>query len=306
VPSLPTSDAPPGSVRDPALVFDLAAPPGYYHAASKLALLRRTRRAPHDELLVDFQGREVRIALRAAGEILVEGDWTWRATSAGQPLAAAGAWQESCWHRDNACDYLELELPLTGGWRLERQMLLARRDRFLWLADALLGPAGERCELRHFSQLPLAGGAAWQPAKATRDGWLARSRDFKTSVLSPALPEWRAEFSHAELVAEGGRLELRQAALGGNLYAPLWIDLNPARAKRPLTWRRLTVAENLEVVPRDVAVAYRVQVGAEQWLFYRSLTPRGNRTFLGENYSSDFACCRFLPSGKGEEIVSIE
>jgi hypothetical protein len=41
--------------------------------------------------------------------------------------------------------------------------------------------------------------------------------------------------------------------------------------KRPLTWRRITVAENLALVPREVAAAYRVQVGREQWLFYRSL-----------------------------------
>jgi hypothetical protein len=59
-------------------------------------------------------------------------------------------------------------------------------------------------------------------------------------------------------------------------------------------------------VPRDRAVGYRVQFGRQNWLLYRTLAPRGNRTVLGQNYSSEFVCCRMLKTGKTESIIEIE
>lgn len=100
---------------------------------------------------------------------------------------------------------------------------------------------------------------------------------------------------------------LEHAALGSNLYSPLWIDLAPARHRRECTWRRLTVGENLEIQPRDVAAGYRVQCGKpSQWLIYRTLAPRASRTVLGQNYATDFVLCRFLECGGTEDIVEIE
>jgi hypothetical protein len=292
-------------------LFDLRRVPGYYNPAAKVALLRRAKRQPHDELLVDFAGPDVWIGLKAEGLLLADGIWDCQAKVAGQPLIAMGAWEESCWHREAACDYLELELQLSAGWRLERQMFLARKDRFLFLADALIGPHaaaanGDASELRLTSSLPLATDVAWTAAKQSREGWFTAGGKRRATSIAPALPEWKEEFSPSSLAVREGRVSLEQVALGRSLYAPLWIDLDARRARQPLTWRKLTVAENLKIVPRDVAVAYRVQAGRHQWLFYRSLGPQRNRTFLGENFSTDFVCCRFLPTGEGEEILSIE
>src|SRR5688572_10741805 len=109
--------------RELEVLFDLSGPPGYYNAAANAALLRRGNRGPHDELFVDFLERDIRIALRAAGSPLVDGPWGWQTTIQGEELTAVGEWEETCWHRDKECDYLEIELRVTGGWRLERQML---------------------------------------------------------------------------------------------------------------------------------------------------------------------------------------
>ncbi|HEX5106693.1 MAG TPA: hypothetical protein VFV87_22890, partial [Pirellulaceae bacterium] len=125
-------------------------------------------------------------------------------------------------------------------------------------------------------------------------------------ILPLALPEWQAEFCHGEMTLSGHAATLQQAALGNNLYAPLWIDLNLRRVRCERTWRRLTVAENLQIVPRDVAVGYRVQFGREQWLVYRSLARWGNRTLLGQNYATEFVCTRFLRTGKTHDILAIE
>ena len=93
--------------------------------------------------------------------------------------------------------------------------------------------------------------------------------------------------------------------MGTALYAPLFVDLDPARKRKALTWRRLTVAENLRIVPADMAVAYRVQIGKQQWVFYRSFTTEGNRTFLGLNFTSEFLAARFDASGETETLIDI-
>jgi hypothetical protein len=289
-----------------AQLFDLKARPGYYNARAKCALLRRAKKTPHDELFVDFSQRECHVRLLAEDISLVEGSWTWQATAGGQPLTPAGAWGEVCWHREKACDYLEIALPLSGGWKLERQAFLAREDRFLVLADALLGPDNAAVELRFESSVPIASGASLQPAGETREAWLTTQNGRRATIVPLALPEWRAEFCHSELSTDSRCLALQQAALGRNLFAPLWIDLDPRRARRPLTWRRLTVSENFAAVPRDIAVGYRVQAGNEQWLLYRSLAPRGNRAVLGHNTVSSFECCRMVKDGEFKEILSIE
>ncbi len=101
-------------------------------------------------------------------------------------------------------------------------------------------------------------------------------------------------------------LELRQQGQGSRLYAPLFIDLDHRRFKSPVTWRQLTVAEQLQIQPPSAAVGYRVQVGREQWLFYRSLAAPANRTVLGQNLTAEFYAGCFDSDGEADELVGIE
>jgi hypothetical protein len=292
--------------RDLARLFDLKRRPGYYNADRKVALLRRDRKAPHDDMLVDFSHDDVQIELHGGGRTLACGDWRWRVTAAGQTLVPAGLWTAAAWRSDKEGDYLKIELPLSGGWKIERQILLARKERFLLLADALVGRTAEAAELHYAHSLPLSTEVALQPARETREVFLTAGKQPRATLVPPGLAEWRAEYCHAELGSSDGRLTLHQAAQGRNLYAPLWIDLDPRRLRRPVTWRRLTVGENLAAVPRDTAVGYRIQAGTQQWLIYRSLAPVGNRSVLGHNTYHSFVCLRLLPGGKTEPIVEIE
>ena len=258
------------------------------------------------ELEVDFSSPVLSAALRVAAGPLLSGPWQALVRLAGAAQAAAGPWNEVCRHRDAKCEYVELEQPLEGDWRLTRQMLLARRDQFLLLADAVVGPPSVRTAIEYELRWPLASGVACAWAKESWEGWIVRGRQRQASVLPLGLPEWRAAWEDGALEAAEGTLRLRQAAHGSALYAPLWLDLARGRLRRALTWRRLTVGENLAVVPPEEAVGYRVQVGREQWLIYHSLAPVGNRSVLGLNTCAAFVCGRFLPSGKIEEIVVIE
>mgnify|MGYP007026205428 FL=1 len=180
---------------------------------------------------------------------------------------------------------------------------MGREDRFLFIADALLG--NQSGHIKYKSTLPLVEGIQFQPAKETREGSLKGGRHLAT-VLPFAPPEWRLPADGGSLEQTDGGLVLSQEADGFRLFAPLFVDLNPRRSKKPLTWRQLTVAEQLEIVSADEAVGYRVQIGHEQWLFYRSLGLNGNRTLLGQNYSGEFIAARFIGTGEAEKLIEIE
>jgi hypothetical protein len=213
-----------------------------------------------------------------------------------------GEWDDVCWVSDDDVDYLELEAQFDGA-RVQRQMLLARQDRFLLLADAVLGPEPRRIEYR--GTLPLRPGVSFRAAEETREGWLA-GRKPRCAVLPLALPEWRGDSRGGDLSWDEAGLQLSHAAQGRSLFAPLWIDLDPRRRECPLTWRQLTVAELRENVRSDVAAGYRVQIGKRQWLIYRSLTGPANRSVLGANLTSQFLLARFTRKGVARELLEVE
>ena len=53
-------------------------------------------------------------------------------------------------------------------------------------------------------------------------------------------------------------------------------------------------------------MGYRVQSGAEQWVIYRSLAERGNRTLMGQNLVSEMLVARFKTNGEIESLLEIE
>ena len=282
-----------------------------WHSESRGLSILRTRWSPLvDQATVRFRAADVDAEWQAGGRVLGSGPWSWQATVNGQPLQADGNWEEVCWHSDADVDYLELELPLTGGWALQRQVLLGRLDRFLYLADVLIGndaEATEPADLKFSSAWPLFEGVRFEPARETREGRFTIGGKPWATALPLSMPEWRAEMSHSELkVTEDDELQLSVTGRGHNLYCPLFIDLDNRRTQQPCTWRRLTVAQHLETMARDAAVGYRVQVGAQNWLIYRSLAEKASRTVLGKNYTTEFVCCRFQRDGQTVDLIEIQ
>jgi hypothetical protein len=261
-----------------------------------------SRSAPR--LAVSYAGSEVQIELAVCGERLFAGLWNVETECDGKPAQIAGEWENLCWQSDTACDFLELSITLSEGLRLERQLLLARNDEVLYLSDIVVSASGQPRHIKHSLSLPLDEHVVWQPEGDTRDGVL-RANELQAAVLPLALPEWRTDPRGGTLTAENGRLVLTQESTGRAMCCPLFFDLKPTRAKKERTWRQLTVAEWMEVLPRDVAVGFRAQSGRAQWLIYRSLGPAGNRTVLGHNIAGEFCAGRFR-SGKFEEWLEIE
>jgi hypothetical protein len=210
-----------------------------------------------------------------------------------------------CMFHDDDVEYVELELEFEQGWKIQRQILLAGGEQFLLLADAVLGQQPARLEYR--CGLPTAAaGATVTLAAESREGWIEQAGRRAASVLPLALPEWRSEPFAGELLSEEGGLVLQQQATARALYCPLFFDFDRRRLKQELTWRRLTVAEERRVQAPHAAVAYRVQVGKRQWLAYRSLTGKANRTVLGQHLLHEYLVGRFRRNGKLNTLLQIE
>jgi hypothetical protein len=256
-------------------------------------------------LAAAYIAAEMTIELSVAGQKLMAGLWDFETYCDGKLVQPTGDWEQLCWERGKRFDLVELGRPLSEGLLLERQILFGRDDAVLYLADSVISRDGAMHTIRHSMDLPLAQNIRWQSEPETRDGLLI-GKKVRAAVLPVALSEWRADPRRGTLEARGGRLVLMQETLGRAVCCPLIIDLDRKRAKKPRTWRQLTVGENLEIAPHDVAVGFRAQSGDDQWLFYRSLGPAGNRTVLGQNIAGEFSAGRFLATGKFKQWIEIE
>lgn len=293
-------------------------PAPLYSVKSSLAVLRTNWAAPQVQATFDFTGSQPWLDVSAGNQSLLHGVWESSIRVNDAELAPLGPWTEVCWHSDADCDYIEIEQKLSGGWLLQRHLMLVRRDECVLLADSLLdetkrtpeefmATAAEAPRLEYCARLPIAPEISFAPQLQSREGHLQQGRKPLALVLPIALPEWRKQPAAGELTAANGKLEHRLRAQARNLFAPVWLDLNPKRFKKAqCTWRQLTIGEHLHVQPREVAVGYRVQIHYSQWLLYRSLAWRGNRTVLGKNYATDFACCRFQPNGETQDILEVQ
>ena len=170
------------------------------------------------------------------------------------------------------------------------------------LADAVT-TAATPAALRYRGSLPVAASLDVEPAAETREVVLADTRP-RLLAMPLALPEWRTG-GGGDFRAEAGGLVLEQEG-AHRLYAPLWLDCDPRRMGRPLTWRQLTVADTRIILPRHQAAGFRVQTGLEQWLVYRALDVARNRTLLGCNVSCEFLLGRVRKSGEVARTLEIQ
>lgn len=269
---------------------------------AEMALLRSNWKRTSASLALTFHDRKIESELNVGGETVWSGHTDPDIQINGQRLSLRADWEEVCWHSDDDVDYVEIEAHLDLGWRVQRQILLARDDNFLFMADAVLGQAEATVDYR--CVFPLEEQVRFCAAADSHDGVLQGTRGLALA-LPLGLPEWRADrrVGNFQQVEDG--LALTQRTTGTALYAPLFFDLHRTRQLKPFTWRRLTVAEKLEIQRPEVAQGFRVHVGQRQWLFYRSLARPGNRTVLGQNFSTEFFAGRLKKDGEAEELLEI-
>ncbi|MFN0196709.1 MAG: hypothetical protein ACKVT0_08175 [Planctomycetaceae bacterium] len=253
------------------------------------------------------------LAFHAMRQTWFDGAWEWDLTVDGQAFSIPEEWNSVCWTSDEDGDYLELQKSLTDDIHFERQIMLARRDNWLFVADSFSGLSGYGSNpiprLEYAMRLHLGAGVQVEPAKSTRDVTLIGQRESASITAYPlALPQDREQRSTGDLTVEDPKLVLRQTGIGDGLYAPLMFDLSPATAKTiRKVWRTLTVSENMGPIKPDVASGHRLQLGDRQWMIYHSLKNSGYpRSVLGHHTQYETLIGRFGQNGNVTPLLMIE
>lgn len=276
--------------------------PSYQSDWSESAVLQNGWAPDEGRFSIVYHDRQLSGELSVGKDIVFAGELMPNIRIDGALAKQTEDWECVCWFSDDDVDLLELRTDLAGGWALERQVLLARDDKFLLLADSISGV--QSAKIDYECVLPLGPGISFEPHAEGREGYLKARRRIGLA-LPLGLPEWRAQQTHGELDSIDGEFVLRKSVEAKALHAPLFIDFHARRCRTTPTWRQLTVADQLRTVGPDEASAYRVQVGIEQWLIYRSMKPTISRTVLGQHFNAEFVCGRFLNDGSVEALVEI-
>lgn len=205
---------------------------------------------------------------------------------------------------DGRVAFAEIEWHFENEVVMQRQIILSMEDKFVWVGDAVVTP--EVAEIDYRCQWNLADGITTVGESENSEGYLYDGKKMRALIIPPSAGEWKSERGPVKLNLAKNSFSMVARRRGRSLYTPVFIDLSPKRSLKPRTWRQLTVAQNLEIVSDDVAVAYRVQVGKKQFIFYRSIAEPANRTFFGENVNTELFLGRLEKNRSMTELVQIE
>lgn len=287
----------------------------------KTAVFRSGWKRGAVRVLVSYRDESPYLEIVAGGRLVVAGRWDIALRCEGKELQRVGPWRRTWWDANDSAVYFEISVDVEGGRRLERSMLLLPKDKVVLLADAIVIPELKHgnqsgfltAEIQLRSSLSVTPSIAIDPSEETCEVFGSDGKP-RFLAIPLALEEWRESCrGHGSLGMSGQRLELKQRAESGRLYAPLWIDCNAGRLKRlheqpeynQRTWRQLTVADTRETLRADQAVGFRVQSCLDQWFVYRSLDEARNRTALGCNMSSEFLVGRVAGNGVVKRLLEV-
>lgn len=278
--------------------------PGYESAWSQFAYLRCDWQRSSPRLSVRHDLEPLIVELESREEVVMSGAWDTTILIDSVPITPTGNWEQVGWQSDDDGDYLELEQEWTGDVKLQRLIFLAREDKFLWVMDTVLldSPADK---IQYQSQPPIVSHAKLGTAAETNEVFVELPGS-KVTLLPVGINEWQSATSLGKIGVVDDKLSLQQTSSGRGMVVPMFFDLTKKGQGKPLTWRQLTVAEKLVIQPRDRAVAYRVQTGTGHWAFYRSLTEKASRTFLGVNLIAETLVARFDENGDIEKLLEVE
>jgi hypothetical protein len=297
--------------------------PSVYWEKSNVVSMRRSWRDVGCRVVADFSSDVIWLDITdEKGQRVFSGDWDVELTRNGKPVNIDVAWQEVCWFSDDDVDYLELECDLEGTCKIQRQLMLMREEGIVFMADAVIAyPAASGSHWQLRSSWKLDDRIAFEGEAKTTEGRLMRSKgpddadgseshSHTPSVSALVMPigfsEWKRGLKSGGLSAKSKTLVMETPSDKDRFYAPLVVALKGA-AKTPVyTWRQLTLAQDLKIVAGDAAQGFRVQIGKDQWVIYRSLTPCIRRTLMGLHLNTEFYAARFqAKDGSYEPMIEV-
>jgi hypothetical protein len=210
------------------------------------------------------------------------------------------------WMTGAAADLAEWS-SRSGPVRVTRSALLVRGRR-LALLSALVESRDLPTSRGWTMRLALPPAIAAAPVADCRAVSLAEPhRRGSAQVLPIGLPCRPYPTERGMFRAEGSELILNQTASGRRCWLPLLVSWDPARHRKTLQWRILTVSERSRPVPPDRAFAARVSWGRDEtYVIYRSLGTPAPRAFLGYQTKARFVFGEFTTDGEVKPILTVE
>jgi hypothetical protein len=296
---------------------------------AKFALLRSDWSVEADSVAITHHQPLPQLDVTALGRSMIHGDWTLKLSMGDAVVELAEEWSCVCWQSDPDADYIELQMAGPGKLRVERLVMLSRKERYLIVADSITGvttvepqsPHGEngkthlsskkgvastKQRIEYESRLSLCEGLVGTCDGTTREGRITGKR-FKSRVFPLGIPQDRVHSTPHSFSIENNEIVLKHVAEGDGLFAPLVFVWHPERTRFDPTWRMLTVTEEGKVVGPDIAVGYRLKLGDSQLLISRALKKTGNaRACLGHHTRNETVIATFDSNGDVEPILMVE
>jgi hypothetical protein len=220
-----------------------------------------------------------------------------------QSLALDRSWEVNCWYSDSDLQLLDLDMTLDRGITLNRTILFAREDQFVFVADALTAAEPRAWDYR--LRIPLADGISALEEDKTREVYFRRGDQIAALALPLAAPEWKSTTPAVGFSASSNALSLHYSRTGRNLYAPVFCDMNPRRSVQPRTWRSLTVAKDRSIQTPDSAVGFRVRCGSQQWLLFRAFGAPAIYSVLSKHLFCEFYFGRIEPDRTITDLIQL-
>lgn len=296
-----------GSGKKATKKISKAAVPSWQSDDTDTACLRSSWASDASVATVKFDDDLIQLELAVGGVPLLSGSWGLELLEGDEQLELEAEWECICWNSDSDGDYLELQLEFEGGPMINRYLYLSRSDSFAVIADMIFGATPGRVELS--SQLPLANGVTLDSVENDREQLLTAG-DKKIRVFPLAMPQDPGAGTSGRIGRDqdGDQpyLTCSHATDSGMLFEPIVLDWASERQSAQAEWRKLTVTRATEI-DSDGAGAFRLQVGKQHLVLYRSLggTER-YRTFLGYQAESETVIGKFTKSGVIQELVIVE
>ncbi|MEO1994238.1 MAG: hypothetical protein ABGZ17_03085, partial [Planctomycetaceae bacterium] len=269
----------------------------------RVAILRSHWAIDADQVTVTHHETHPKLHLACLGQTVISGAWELQLQVQGQTVRGNQDWSCVCWNSDSDMDYLELQATLADDIRVDRQILLSRKQHFLILADSVTGPTDSR--LKYTSRLPLSGEAECTPDTDTRECVL-KTTGCRVRAFPLALQQDRLYSVDGGLAANSGRLEMTQTGQGG-LYAPLVLNWAPDQRTALTTWRPLTVTQNRKILAAADSAAFRLQVAKHQWLLYRRIQDSQQlQTVLGLHTGNETVIAEIGRQGQIKPLLLVE
>jgi hypothetical protein len=268
------------------------------------AILRSGLQVDADLCVVNWDEPAASIHLAVLGTPLLSGSWTSEVIVNGETIGPVEGWGCSCWFSDKEAAFVELEADPTDSIHVVRHVMLSLKDRIGIFCESVTTTDSD-ATVRLSNQLPLAAKPLAVVNSITRE--IALHADCVSTRVIPAWLEddrvqhaiGRCEKIDDELVSEG-------EGLGGAII-PLVFDWHPERQALDADWNRLTVTEDRAVVSTQNAAGFRVRIGKQQLLIYRSLRPGDfPRAVMGLHTLNETVYGRVKKSGEVAPLVLVD